>query len=104
MRGQPQRRQGSACAIQSLHSIWAIVLGRPSAVNGSFDERRVSVAADPRIDARGIVDDGGTDIALPYGAARHFEHPLERHSGARHDLIRKLDPRLEVAQRDVELL
>ena len=56
------------------------------------------VAADLRI------DDRLADVALPDRTPGHVEHPLERHAGAVHDLRRKLDPRLEVAQRDVELL
>ena len=47
---------------------------------------------------------GIADVALPDRPSGHFQHPLQRHARAFHDLGRKLDPRLEVAQRDVELL
>src|SRR5262245_41776622 len=43
-------------------------------------------------------------IALPDGPAGHVEHPFEWDSGLFHHLIRQLDSRFEVAQRDVQLL
>ena len=44
------------------------------------------------------------DVALTDRPARHLQHPLERHSRTIHDLGTELDPRLQVAQGDVELL
>src|SRR5689334_18562606 len=69
-----------------------------------------SVAADCGVDvlrrnpAVALFYDRHADVALPYGAASQFEHPLQRHAGAVHDLWRKLDARLQVAEANVELL
>src|SRR5262245_53413780 len=65
---------------------------RGSLIGRSGESRSVAVELRP------------SDVALPDGPPGHFEHPFKRHARPGHDIGRQLDPRLEVAQRDVQLL